>query len=202
MKQADANLTPEEWQQCDVGQLVEACLDGHGAAWEELLRRYQRLIYSIPIHAGMSHADAAEVFQTVCIKLLKKLSTLREQEKLAKWIITTTTRESWRLARRHRADRTSAAAKGNADVYELKDLAARLPLQDEEQIIWQRRQIISEAVAALNDKCRDLITLLFLSADEPSYEEISERLQMPLSSIGPTRARCLEKLKKKLAGKF
>lgn len=202
MKKPDSNFTAEELQQLDTTKLVEACLAGDEDAWQELLVRYQRLIYSIPVQAGMSHADAAEVFQTVCIKLLRKLSTLREQEKLAKWIITTTTRESWRLSRRRRSEKTNSLSNDSEELYALNEIASALPLQDEEQIVWQRHQVVNEAVALLNDKCRELITLLFLTSDEPGYEEVSRRMQMPQSSIGPTRARCLEKLRKILAGKI
>ena len=65
--------------------LVEACLAGDSAAWEALILRYQRLIYSIPIRSGFSPVDAADIFQAVCLKLFQKLSTLRKQEKIS-WV--------------------------------------------------------------------------------------------------------------------
>lgn len=186
----------------ETAELVESCLAGNADAWEELLNRYNRLIYSIPIRAGMSRADAAEVFQAVSIRLIRRLSTLRDQGKLAKWLITTTTRECWRLSRRHRRDRASVVNNDSDDAYDLNEIAAALPLPDERQLELEQQQIVRAAVARLNDRCRELITLLFLRPDEPSYQEVARAMGMPESSIGPTRARCLEKLRKMLEGKF
>ena len=74
-----------------------ACLANNEVAWEVLIARYERLIYSIPIKLRMSPQEAIEVFQSVCFILLKKLSTLRNHELLYSWLITTTTRECWRV---------------------------------------------------------------------------------------------------------
>src|SRR5215510_5741988 len=93
--QADADNETEP--KLDDRALVRACLKGDTDAWEALILRYQRLIYSIPIRAGFSPVDAADIFQSVCVKLLEKLSTLRKQEKISSWLMTTTTRECWRL---------------------------------------------------------------------------------------------------------
>jgi len=194
----------QDLKDLDTTALVEACLAGNGDAWEELINRYQRLIYSIPIQAGMSRADTAEVFQLVSIRLLRKLSTLKDQQKLAKWIITTTSRETWRLGRKHRRDRdrTANPASDEDNSYDLNQLAARLPLPDEQQQVLERQQIVREAVGSLPDRSRELLTLLFLREDEPSYHEVAQALGIPASSIGPTRARCLEKLKKILEEKL
>src|SRR5687767_6667078 len=78
-------------------ELVRACLANNEVAWEVLISRYERLIYSIPIKLRMSPQEAIEVFQSVCFILLKKLSTLRDHERLYSWLITTTTRECWRV---------------------------------------------------------------------------------------------------------
>ncbi len=202
MTKQDSTKITGDTAQMNTSELVEACISGDGRAWEILLERYQRLIYSIPIQAGLSRADAAEVFQTVCIKLLRKLSTLRDQTRLAKWIITTTSRESWRLARRRKNDHFSAPPPDAENPYDLSDIAAALPLPDEEQETIERQQRVRESVEALNERCRRLITLLFLTQEEPSYEEVARQMQMPIASIGPTRARCLEKLRKALDGKI
>src|SRR5215216_1284226 len=85
--------------------LVAACLKGDNAAWEALIVRYQRLIYSIPKKARMSDGDAADVFQSVCLKLCQKLSTLRSEEKLSSWLIKITMRECWRVIAKQRRER-------------------------------------------------------------------------------------------------
>src|SRR3990172_8770825 len=82
--------------QVSDSHLIQACLRGDEHAWESLLERYERLIYSIPRRYGMAEHDAAEVFQNVCITLLGQLDRLRDHEKLGAWLVTTTRRECWR----------------------------------------------------------------------------------------------------------
>lgn len=202
MKEPDQTAPNRSVNELDTAELVALCLAGNGDAWEELLNRYQRLIYSIPIQAGMSRADAGEVFQAVSIRLLRKLSTLREQHKLAKWIITTTTRECWRLSRRSRREKATTVSNDPDQSYDLNEVAAALPLPDEQQQVLEEQQLVRQAVDNLPDKCRELITLLFLTPNEPSYEDIARAMGIPQSSIGPTRARCLEKLRELLRGSF
>src|SRR4030095_11446389 len=81
----------------DDRALVEACLRGDSDAWEALILKYQRLIYSIPIRAGFSPVDAADIFQSVCLKLFEKLATVRKQGNISSWLMTTTSRECWRV---------------------------------------------------------------------------------------------------------
>src|SRR5262245_10005679 len=88
----------------DDSELLTSCLEGDASAWEALLARYQRLIYSIPIKMGLSPNDAADIFQIVCMKLLKNLSSLRHLERVSSWLTITTRRESWRLAALRRRD--------------------------------------------------------------------------------------------------
>ena len=76
------------------------------------------------------------------------------------------------------------------------------PIADEQRIALEQEQTVREGIAALSDRCRQLITLLFYKKEEFSYIEIARRMSMPVSSIGPTRARCLEKLKKSLQGRI
>ena len=186
----------------DDREIIAACLQGDASAWEALVLRYQRLIYSIPLRARLSPDDAADIFQAVCLKLYEKLETLRDHDRLSAWIITTTSRECWRLSARQRRE-TSTDDFANGDENEAgKQLASDRPLADEERIAWEQQHAVRQAVAALSDRCRALVTLLFYKKDEVSYAEISRRLEMPVASIGPTRARCLEKLKKLLHGKL
>ncbi len=179
-------------------ELVAACLDGSHEAWEALLTRYQRLIYSIPLKSGLSADDAADIFQTVCLKLYEKLDTLRNHERISSWLITTTTRESWRVSARQRRDQHSISVDAENSSGALGEIVSTAPLADEERELLERQQIIREAVEVLPDRCRDLITMLFYQKDELSYAEIARRMNMPVPSVGPTRARCLDKLKKLL----
>lgn len=184
----------------DDRALAAACLEGDHSAWEALITRYQRLIYSIPIRARLSQDDAADIFQSVCLKLYEKLPSIRDSERISSWLITTTTRECWRLSARNR--RESAPVGGDDEDSIQKEIPATGPLADEEREILERQHEVRRAVDALPERCRNLVTLLFYHKDELSYADIAGQMRMPVPSVGPTRARCLEKLKKLLEGRI
>jgi len=192
---APADLRPREDQ-----ELIAACLDGDQSAWAALITLYQRLIYSIPIRARLSADDAADIFQSVCLKLYEKLSTLRDSEKISSWLITTTTRESWRVSARNRRESVPGGTEHD-DWDGLSEIPATAPLADEQRQALEQQQIVRQSVEALPERCRNLLTMLFYEKDELSYADIARRMKMPVPSVGPTRARCLEKLKKLLEGK-
>jgi len=199
MKRAVLTEASEDLTQLDDPVLVSACLAGDSSAWETLIKRYQRLIYSIPLKARLSSDDAADIFQSVCLKLFEKLSSLREYQKLSAWLTTTTTRECWRISSRNRRLGSSF---GTDDESPFKDIPAAAPLADAEREVLERQQIVRQAVESLPERCRELLTMLFYQKDELNYAEIARRMGMPVPSVGPTRARCLEKLKKLLEGKL
>jgi RNA polymerase sigma factor (sigma-70 family) len=201
MKDRDVT-TAEGRASQDDRQLIAACLDGHQDAWEALITRYQRLIYSIPLKMRLSPDDAADIFQAVCLKLLEKLSTLRDHEKIASWLITTTTRESWRVARGHRRESAPADQEGCEDTEKLNLIPDPQPLADEQRMALEQQQALRQGIEALSKRCRELVILLFYRKEELSYADIARRMQMPVASLGPTRARCLEKLRKLLEGKL
>lgn len=187
--------------QREDGWLVAACLSGDYAAWEALINRYQRLIYSIPLKARLSQDDAADIFQSVCLKFYEKLSTIRDREKISSWLITTASRECWRLSARNRRERPAAGSTDEDGEDLLKEIPASGPLHDEQREMIETQHQVRQSVDALPERCRDLITMLFYQKDELTYVDIARRLKMPVPSIGPTRARCLEKLKKLLEGR-
>jgi RNA polymerase sigma factor (sigma-70 family) len=199
--QADAD-TRAKSPPTDDRALVEACLGGDSEAWEALILRYQRLIYSIPIRAGFSPVDAADIFQSVCLRLFEKLSTLRKQEKISSWLMTTTTRECWRVVEKRRRETQPSIYDDDYERDVVNQLESTEPLADQQRMAIERQQSVREAVGALSERCRALITLLFYSKEEPSYVEIARLLKLPLNSVGPTRARCLQKLKRILEGKI
>ncbi|HKQ07808.1 MAG TPA: sigma-70 family RNA polymerase sigma factor [Blastocatellia bacterium] len=183
-------------------ELIAACLAGDAAAWEALVARYQRLVYSIPLKARLSTDDAADIFQSVWLKLYEKLAGLRDHEKLSSWLITTTTREVWRVTARKRRDAAPTASDDDDQTDALSQIAATAPLADAERELLEQQQLVRDALEALPERCRNLLTMLFYEKDELSYAEIARRLGMPVPSVGPTRARCLEKMRKMLQGKF
>jgi RNA polymerase sigma factor (sigma-70 family) len=183
-------------------ELVAACLANDAKAWETLIHRYQRLIYSIPVKQGFSSVDAADVFQSVCLILLKKLPSLRKQEKLFSWLMTTTTRECWRVAAQWRRENTAETYDPDDTSDKMNEVAASAPFADEQHIVLEQQQIVRTAIHRLPERCKQLISLLFYNQDELSYADIAARLHIPVASIGPNRARCLQKLKQDLEKKL
>jgi RNA polymerase sigma factor (sigma-70 family) len=200
-KQAVVETAPDFAQQ-DDRRLITACLAGEPDAWEALISRYQRLIYSIPLKARLSPDDAADIFQSVSLKLYEKLASLRDHDKISSWLITTATRECWRLSARNRREALPSGFGDEDGADPMADIPATAPLADEERETLERQQAVRQAIESLPDRCRELITMLFYQTDEWSYSEIAQRMNMPVPSIGPTRARCLEKLKKLLQDKI
>ncbi len=174
--------------------LLGACLRGEPAAWDALLGRYSALIYSIPLKYGLSEPDAADVFQSVCLTLLEKLDTVRAPQGLAAWIITTTSRQSLAVARRQRSEQTRTSAGDSEHGVPDPDL-----LPEEELLALERQRIVRAAVSQLTGNCRKLVEALFSdTADRSSYQQLADDLGVPMNSLGPTRARCLEKLRRLL----
>jgi RNA polymerase sigma factor (sigma-70 family) len=183
------------------GELIAACLEGDHEAWEELITRYRRLIYSIPVKSRLSPDDAADIFQHVCLKLYEKLASLRDHEKISSWLITATTRECWRVAARNRRESPPAAPERDQEGDGFDEIPAEAMLPDEQRELLERQEAVRQAVSALGGRCQELITMLFYK-DDLTYAEIARLMSMPVASIGPTRARCLEKLRKLLHGKI
>ena len=175
-------------------ELIAACLHGDSRAWEAVINRYRRLIYSIPYKYRLSSDDAADVFQSVCVALLEGLSALRDEAKLSSWLITTTTRECWKLKRRQRQETDLMSS--TDEEKGMVELVAEERLPDQLIQTWQEQQLVRQGIEQLEARCRTLLTYLFYEKQEWSYEHIAQELGMPPSSIGPTRGRCLKKLKR------
>jgi RNA polymerase sigma factor (sigma-70 family) len=134
------------------------------------------------------------VFQSVCVTLLERMSSIRDPRGLPAWIITTTTRQCWSVMRQHHREVSRLA--GGPETVEVEPPDPD-PLPDEELVLLERQHVVRAAVARLPVNCRVLVEALF--ADNPlSYQELAEVLGVPLNSLGPTRARCLAKLKRLL----
>ncbi len=163
--------------------LVRACLSGDEHAWHELVERYGRLVYSIPRRMGLNEADADDVFQNVFVLLYRNLGNLRDQSRVSSWLITAAYRECWRIGKQ-------AGRYVNLDDHHLGEV----PAPEAEITRLEREQQVRQALRQIDGRCRDLLTALFLDPRQPTYDDIAARLQMPVGSIGPTRARCFRKL--------
>jgi RNA polymerase sigma factor (sigma-70 family) len=174
-------------------QLVLACRRGDQLAWEKLIRRYQRLIYAIPLRAGLNEDQAAEIFQDVFTTFFQKLNDIEEPQRLQAWLVTTARRKTWRTIAKTQV-RTRVAAElvdWSNDATAVRD---ETPLPDEQLLILEEQHRIRTAVSLLDERCQKLLELLFYSAQPPSYADVAAALEIPEGSIGPTRARCLAKL--------
>lgn len=171
-------------------QLVLACRRGDQLAWEKLIRRYQRLIYAIPLRAGLDEDQAAEIFQEVFTTFFQKLNDIEEPEKLQAWLVTTARRKTWRAIAKSQT-RTREDAEATNDAATVRD---ETPLPDEQLLILEEQHQIRTAVSMLDERCQKLVQMLFYQSQPPSYAEIAASLGIPEGSIGPTRARCLAKL--------
>ncbi len=178
----------------DLESLVRKCIAGDGRAWSELVDQFQNLVYSVPRRMRLSEEDAGDVFQTTFLALFRNLDRIESVATIPKWLTVTATRESYRLM-------NSRYARSTANLGET-DLDAVLADEDhnvEEQLaLAATGEALREGLARLQDKCRELLTLLYIEEDT-SYQDISDRLLLPMGSIGPTRARCLDKLRSILA---
>ncbi len=166
-------------------RLVSACLDGDERAWTELVERYERLVYSITRRYGLDDADGGDVFQSVFLLLFRNLARLKDHTRVSSWLITTTHRECWRIGKRSgRAPHLDEMIEdvGAPDA----DAAAR----------WEQQHLVRLGLERLGGRCEELLRALFLAGSDVKYEVIAEQLDMKVGSVGPTRARCFEKLEK------
>jgi RNA polymerase sigma factor (sigma-70 family) len=166
------------------------------ASWDTLLARYSSLIYTVPLRYGLQESDAADIYQGVCEALWKDLANLRDRDRLASWLITVAGHLCWRfiMKRRQQAHRESPLGSDEIPVSDPGPRPEELALRRDQ---WDT---VDRAMHALSDRCRELIWHLYYDPETPSYEQIAERMDMALGSVGPIRKRCLDQLKKLLRG--
>jgi len=175
-------------------RLVEECLRGNEQAWHVLVDRYKHLVYSIPVRYGAAEADAADIFQAVCLDLFNELPKLREPEALHGWLIRVTTNKCYHWKRQQ------TARSEDLDGDDL-DFISGDELPTEVLAGLEREQIIRDAMGQLPPRCRQMIELLFFENPPLPYSEVAARLRMAKGSIGFIRGRCLKRLKRILEEK-
>lgn len=175
---------PEPSPESADEQLVRRSAEGDQQAWAELVDRYKRLVYSIPRRYGLSDDLCDDVFQNTFVLLLRELKRLREPGGLTKWLMTTTHRECWRAAKRARTARMPAEM--IAETY--------APAAEDELLRWERQHRLHHALETLGGRCEALLRAMYLDPARPSYAEVAQRLGLSVGSVGPVRARCMEKL--------
>lgn len=169
-------------------ELLQACQKGDEEAWKALINRYRRLIYTIPFRFGLSRYESEEIFQEVCLVLLEKIPEIRNRERLSAWLVTVTKRACIRHIK-HK-NHTPVDISKNEDY-----LAESIRNLDENLYRLERRHTLQLGLEQLDPRCRTLLETMFLIIPRPSYEDIAQLLNISIGSIGPTRSRCLKKLR-------
>ncbi|WP_051451114.1 RNA polymerase sigma factor [Actinospica robiniae] len=179
------SFTPESPDPSNA-ELLSAAAGGDQDAWNTLVARYGRLVWSVARSFRLSPADTADLSQTAWLRLVENLGSITESERLGAWLATTTRREAIRLLRRRNREIPADEQEEQSD--EGADGPEERILVDDEY-----RQLRA-AMAQLPERCRTLLRVL--AADSgASYAQLSAAMGLPIGSIGPTRARCLEKLR-------
>lgn len=173
--------------------LIRACRQGDSRAWDRLLNKYERLVFSIPLNYGLTREDAADVMQITFIILMQSLDALLEDTRLGPWLATVARRHTWRLLARNRREAVIIDQDLNEKFPFLIDEAGSQAMERWELIEW-----LHYALFQLDDNCRNLLLTLYFGPQQLSYSEVADTLKMPVGSIGPTRARCLERLRQLL----
>jgi RNA polymerase sigma factor (sigma-70 family) len=173
-------------------ELVAACLAGDEQAWHELVDRYQRLIYSIPLRQGLGRDEAADIFQAVCLDLVAELPRLRDPQALPAWLIQTTVHKvsKWR----RRTDRFVADEGARAERAEAPD--ADMPDSLLHEV--QQSQALRDAIRGLSARCRQMVQMLFFEHPPRPYKDVASELGVATGSIGFLRNRCLDKMRSAL----
>jgi RNA polymerase sigma factor (sigma-70 family) len=174
-------------------ELVRDAHDGDESAWSAIVDRFEGLVWATTRAYRLPHAAAADVTQTTWLRLVENLDRIKDPERLGAWLATTARRECLRYIRlRGRELQVEDSSLFEAPMHESPDAG---------MIDRERYDALWRAFARLGERCQSLLRLLS-TPDPPSYEEIGAALGMPIGAIGPTRSRCLDKLRRspELAG--
>jgi RNA polymerase sigma factor (sigma-70 family) len=173
-------------------RLVKECLSGNEEAWSLLIEKYKALIYSIPVKYRLPPHEAAEIFQATCVELLNRLPELREPRALPKWLMQVAHHQCYRWKRQQQR---VVSRDGDTDLPEPETPAIAESLVQR----TQEEQILREAMAALSPQCRRLVELLFFETPARPYSEVAAELGLAVGSIGFTRQKCMDRLRKHLS---
>jgi len=185
----DRNAVDSDWN------LIQRCRQGSAGAWQQLLNRYERLVYSIPLKYGLSRDDAADIAQITFTILIQNINSLAENSRLGPWLVTVARRHTWRLLDRNRRVSASDFLEGA----HIAERAVLLGKSDADSIEhWELAEWLDTGLSKIGESCRELLLALYFQPERSSYAEVAARLSMPVGSIGPSRARCLKRLRRVL----
>jgi RNA polymerase sigma factor (sigma-70 family) len=172
----------------DISRLVRHAAGGDMQAWERLVDQFSRLIWSITAEYRLVESDAADVVQTTWLRLLEHIGRIEYPDRVGSWLAATARHECLRSLAVHKR-----VVLGH-DTDEMAEAPAYAPDVDERLLACERDQVVRDAMSCLPTRWQRLLEMLM--ADPPvSYAEISDELGLPVGSIGPTRGRCLARLR-------
>jgi len=172
-------------------RLVKDCLAGSEEAWSLLIEKYKALIYSIPVKYRLPPHEAADVFQSTCVELLRRLPDLREPKALPKWLMQVAHHQCYRW-KQQQLRVVSRDGDANLPEPETPAIAESLVQQNQEE------QMLREAMAVISPQCRRLVDLLFFETPARPYAEVAVELGLAVCAIGVTRQKCMDRLRKRL----
>ncbi|MEU7821711.1 sigma-70 family RNA polymerase sigma factor [Catellatospora sp. NPDC049133] len=172
-------------RQAHLADLLERARAGEAGALDDIVRELTPLLWHVTRAQGLDAADAADAVQTTWLELLRALHEIRSPHALTAWLVTAAKRESWRVQRQRRQ---TVAADTDDEQPDPRPEAAEHLIADE------RRRLLWNHVQALPGRCRELLRIVAM-VDRPDYTQVAAALGMPHGSIGPTRGRCLTKLR-------
>jgi RNA polymerase sigma factor (sigma-70 family) len=173
----------------DIAELVRRAARGNLTAWERLVDQYSRLLWAMTRDFKLAESDAADVVQATWLRLLEHIDRIEYPERIGSWLATTARHECLRhLA----AGKRVMVVQDDHDAF--SEAVSHQPDVDERLLAEERAQAVRDALSTLPSRSQRLLEMLM--ADPPvSYTEISDQLGVPIGSIGPTRGRCLERLR-------
>jgi RNA polymerase sigma factor (sigma-70 family) len=167
--------------------LVSAARQGNEDALVQLVADLSPMLWQVARAAGLSHGDAEDVLQTVWLRLLAHLDTIHTSAALTGWLVTTTRREAWKV-------RAAGRRQLPVEQEQLAALPDHGPGSEEQVIIDDQRRILWCAISQLSPRCQELLRIVAF-VPRPDYPVVAAKLGMPTGSVGPTRSRCLAKLR-------
>lgn len=167
-------------------ELWRRILANDGAAWSELINRYEALVYAVVTRSGLSLADAADCFQQTWVALFENRRKIKDPSRLSAWLVTTAKRETLKFLRR---------AKAAVELELADEIVDPSPLADAELLRLERQALLEIALSQLDPRCRKLMEEFFFAPEEKSYQQIAKSLGLAPNSLGPVRRRCLERLR-------
>ncbi len=193
ISEKDVKLKASRLQKTDADLLL-ACRRGEQTAWDELVERFQRLVSTVPRRAGLSEEQAADIFQEVFLTLFQKMDEIEQPDKLRSWLVTTAKFKTWNIIRGEKEFTTGNGDSGEDEVDILNLIPDDSPLADKKLIELEEQHLVRTALKELEERCRTILSMLYLSDEGASYAEVAKVVKVSETSISPLRARCLKKL--------